>query len=107
MGAFAHVVGFNKENDSILHFHPLGAEPSKDSDRGGPHLKFHILASKPGPVRFWAQVEVADKQHYVPFTTTVSVANCSRDAAGDLFDGSKMQSSEKHPLERKDSSLFA
>lgn len=46
MGAFAHVVGFTEDYNSVLHVHPMGKEPTSDAERGGPKLEFHIEPEK-------------------------------------------------------------
>lgn len=72
MGAFAHVVGFNGDHSSILHIHPMGKEPNKESDRGGPRLMFHIEFKKAGFVKLFAQFRINGQDVYVPFGIRVS-----------------------------------
>lgn len=67
MGAFAHLIGFNADYSSILHIHPMGKEPSKDSERGGSELMFHIEPKKAGFVKLFAQFKINRKDIYVPF----------------------------------------
>jgi hypothetical protein len=63
MGAFAHVVGFTEDYNSVLHVHPMGKEPSNDAERGGPKLEFHIEPEKAGFVKLFAQVRIGGKGH--------------------------------------------
>ena len=67
MGAFAHIVGFNEDLNSVIHIHPMGEEPSKLTDRGGPLLKFHIEPEKSGFIKLFAQVKINGKEVFAPF----------------------------------------
>ncbi len=67
MGAFAHLIGFYADYSSILHIHPMGKEPSKDSERGGSELMFHIEPKKAGFVKLFAQFRINREDIYVPF----------------------------------------
>lgn len=67
MGAFAHLMGFYADNSSILHIHPMGNGPRKDSERGGSQLMFHIEPQKAGFVKLFAQFRINGKDIYVPF----------------------------------------
>ena len=71
MAAFAHLVGFNEDKETVLHLHPAGALITDASERGGPQLDFKIYASKPGFVRLFAQVQVNGRQLFVPFNIRV------------------------------------
>ena len=71
MGAFAHVVGFTEDYNSVLHVHPMGKEPSSDAERGGPKLEFHIEPEKAGFVKLFAQVRIGGKDIFAPFGITV------------------------------------
>ncbi len=67
MAAFAHLVGFNEDYETVLHMHPKGL-PVFDTDaRGGPELEFQIYAQKPGFVRLFAQVQLEGQSHFAPF----------------------------------------
>lgn len=72
MGAFAHVVGFSGDHASILHIHPMGKEPTRESDRGGAELMFHIGLKKTGFVKLFAQFRINEQDVYVPFAIKVS-----------------------------------
>lgn len=67
MGAFAHVVGFNEDYKTIMHTHPLGEEPEKESDRGASPLQFHIEPKKFGFIKIFAQFRIDGKDIFVPF----------------------------------------
>lgn len=67
MGAFAHVVGFSEDYESILHIHPMGKEPSSNVERGGPKLEFHIEPKKAGFIKLFAQVKIGGKEIFAPF----------------------------------------
>lgn len=67
MGAFAHLVGFSADGQSLIHTHPLGAEPQNAGDRGGPNLRFHIEPDCTGPTQFYLQINRDGRDVYVPF----------------------------------------
>ena len=67
MNAFAHLVGFHEDGETVLHMHPTGAPIMNESDRGGPVLEFKIFATKPGFTRLFAQVQVDGQQVFAPF----------------------------------------
>jgi hypothetical protein len=67
MGAFAHLVGFSADGKSIIHTHPLDAEPRGASDRGGPRLRFHVEPDCSGATQFYLQVKRGGEDIYVPF----------------------------------------
>lgn len=71
MGAFAHVVGFTEDYNSVLHVHPMGKEPTSDTERGGPKLEFHIEPEKAGFVKLFAQVRIGGKDIFAPFGINV------------------------------------
>ena len=71
MGAFAHMVGFYDDYRSIAHIHPMGKEPTKDTERGGPTLRFHIEPEQSGYLKLFAQVQIHGKQVFVPFSLIV------------------------------------
>ena len=71
MGAFAHVVGFTEDYNSVLHIHPMGKEPTTETERGGPKLEFHIEPEKAGFVKLFAQVRIGGKDVFAPFGLVV------------------------------------
>ena len=67
LGAFAHVVGFNEDFHTVLHAHPLGAEPESESSRGGSKLEIHLQPEHTGFYKLFAQVRINDKIIFAPF----------------------------------------
>jgi len=71
MGAFAHGVGFTPDLKTVLHVHPLGEEPTNDSQRGGSELQFHIAPAAAGYYRFYVQVQIDGKDRFAGFGINV------------------------------------
>ena len=71
MGAFAHIVGFSDDFKTVVHIHPMGNEPRKSTDRGGPELEFHIEPEKAGFTKLFAQIKINGKELLVPFEVNV------------------------------------
>lgn len=71
MGAFGHIVAFAGDWNSIEHVHPLGVEPTTDSARSGPTIRFHLQPEKAGVLKLFAQIEANGRETIVPFTTSV------------------------------------
>ena len=67
MGAFAHLVGFNEDYQTVLHLHPKGPLVLDQAARGGPELEFQIYALRPGFVRLFAQMQIGGRSRCVPF----------------------------------------
>lgn len=67
MGAYGHLVGFGDDFETLIHIHPMGAEPTKDSDRGGPDLSFHLEPGEVNFIKFFVQVKIDGKELYAPF----------------------------------------
>lgn len=74
MGAFAHGVGFPGDLSGVTHVHPMGVEPEKDTERGGPELSFHLLPEKLGFMKFYVQVQLDGKDVYAGFGLNVGPA---------------------------------
>lgn len=74
MGAFAHLVGFYDDYETILHAHPMGEEPKNDNARGGPTLMFHLEPEQAGFVRLFLQVKINGKELSVPFGIHIAAA---------------------------------
>jgi hypothetical protein len=75
MGAFAHGVGFPSDRSGVVHVHPMGKEPTKDSERGGPELMFHIVPEHAGYMKFYVQVQVGGEQKFAGFGFHVDEAS--------------------------------
>lgn len=71
MGAFAHIVGFSEDLQSIAHIHPMGIEPESPADRGAGELSFHLLPAVPGLMRLYAQVRINGRDKFAPFTLEI------------------------------------
>lgn len=71
MGAFAHGVGFTPDLKTVLHVHPLGEEPTSDSQRGGSELSFHIAPAAAGFYKFYVQVRIDGKDRFAGFGINV------------------------------------
>lgn len=71
MNAFAHLVGFYEDTQTIVHFHPTGGDILRDDVRGGPNLGFKFFAPKGGLMRLFAQVLVDGKMIFAPFTLNI------------------------------------
>lgn len=67
MGAFAHLVGFSADGQSIIHTHPLGMEPVSDSERGEGILRFHVEPRCSGPTQFYLQIHRHDEDMFIRF----------------------------------------
>ena len=67
MGAFAHMVGFYEDYETIAHIHPMGKEPTEDTERGGPSLRFHIEPERTEYLKLFAQVQIDGKQVFAPY----------------------------------------
>jgi len=67
MGAFAHAVAFDEKRANVSHIHPLGREPEKADERGGPVLEFHMKFNEPGFWKLFVQVQVNGKDIFAPF----------------------------------------
>jgi len=72
MGAFAHLVGFYEDYETVLHAHPMGSEPKDTTARGGPELMFHLAPEKSGFIKLFAQFKIGGKDVFVPFGIHVS-----------------------------------
>ena len=67
MATFAHLAGFNKDHQTVLHIHPKGPPVLDAAARGGPELEFQIYALRPGFVRLFAQVQIEGRSRFAPF----------------------------------------
>ena len=74
MGAFAHMVGFTGALDTVTHVHPMGVEPTSNSERGGPELTFHVVPAKAGYLKLFLQTQVDAKDEFAAFGFNVVAA---------------------------------
>lgn len=72
MQAFAHLVGFYEDFQSLVHLHPGGGEVTRDDMRGGPGLGFQFFAPKAGFLRLYCQVSIEGKMLFAPFDLTIA-----------------------------------
>lgn len=72
MATYAHLVAFGEDYKSIVHIHPMGAEPTKETDRGAGSLEFHIQPEQPGLMRLYAQVQIGGVSKFARFTLQVA-----------------------------------
>ena len=71
MGAYAHVVGFYEDFDTVAHVHPIGPEPKRVTDRGGPEIEFHLNPQAPGYLKLFVQTQIDGNEVYAPFTVRI------------------------------------
>ena len=69
MGAYAHLVGFSKDGETLIHCHPLDA-PQNEGD-----LEFHIAPQKEGFTKFFLQVKTEGSEALIPFGQYIQPAN--------------------------------
>lgn len=72
MATYAHIVGFHEDGKTVVHIHPMGAEPAAETDRGGPELQFHMEPAKPGFSKLFVQIRVKGQDIFAPFGVMVS-----------------------------------
>ncbi len=75
MGAYAHLVGFSEDGQSVIHAHPMGQEPKNTGQRGGPDLLFHVEPARSGGVQFYLQLRRNGKEVMLPFGARVLEAS--------------------------------
>ena len=75
MGAFAHMVGFYEDYETIAHIHSVDKEPKQTTERGGPTLRFHIEPEQAGYLKLFAQFQINGKQIFVPFGLMIKKGN--------------------------------
>lgn len=74
MGAFAHMVAFPADLQSVAHVHPMGKEPEKETERGGPMLSFHVVPEQPGYHKIYLQTQINGRDHFAAFGVNVEPA---------------------------------
>lgn len=72
MGAYSHIVGIGDDWSTIAHLHPMGTEPTKPSDRGGPAIDFHLEPKQAGFLKLFAQIQVDGRDVFLPFGVSVA-----------------------------------
>jgi hypothetical protein len=71
MSAFAHLVGFYDDYETVVHLHPGGGEILRDDLRGGPRLIFTFFPPRPGFIRLYCQIQLDGKNIFAPFNLNV------------------------------------
>ncbi len=71
MNAFAHLVGFYDDYQTVVHLHPTGGDVLNPALRGGPALGFILYAPKAGFVRLYCQVSIGGRMLFAPFNLNV------------------------------------
>ena len=74
MGAYSHIVGISEDWSTISHVHPMGTEPRKASDRGGPSIDFHLEPGHAGFLKLFAQIQVDGQDVFLPFGVVVAAS---------------------------------
>jgi hypothetical protein len=75
MDAYAHLVAFDADRSGFAHLHPRGATPGDyrvtPPDPRAPTLFFDLTIPRAGSYVVWAQINLADGQHFLPFALDV------------------------------------
>jgi hypothetical protein len=72
MNAFAHLVGFYDDFQTVVHLHPGGGEVLRADARGGPELRFTFFPPRPGFMRLYCQVMVNGENIFAPFNVNIA-----------------------------------
>ena len=72
MNAFAHLVGFYDDYQTVVHLHPGGGEILSAAARGGPALTFTFFPPRPGFIRLYCQVMINGENVFAPFNVNVA-----------------------------------
>lgn len=72
MNAFAHLVGFYDDHQSVLRLHPVGGDILRDDVRGGPALGFKIYPPRTGFICFYCMAKVDGRMIIAPLGITVA-----------------------------------
>ena len=72
MGAFAHLVAFDAALSGFAHLHPKETDLSKPPDSLKPTLTFKVTIPNGGRDVIWAQVKLAGREVFVPFSFEVA-----------------------------------
>lgn len=67
MGAFAHLVAFDRERSGFAHLHPKEANTGAPPGGDAPRLTFEVTIPERGPYIIWAQLNLDGREVYVPF----------------------------------------
>lgn len=71
MGAFAHLVAFDRERSGFAHLHPRETDLRMTLDPESPELHFQVTIPKEGEYVIWAQMVFDEIETFVPFWFSV------------------------------------
>ncbi len=71
MNAFAHLVGFYDDFETVVHLHPTGGDVLNDQLRGGPTMGFKFFPPRAGFIRLYCQVSIGGQMLFAPFNVNV------------------------------------
>ena len=77
MGAYAHMVAFPTNLESVTHVHPTGPEPTTKTERGGPDLSFHVVPEQAGFQKFYLQTQIGGRDKFVAFGVEVAAPSAN------------------------------
>ncbi|MEZ5691766.1 MAG: hypothetical protein R3D71_08905 [Rickettsiales bacterium] len=63
LGAKAHLVGFNRNGESLVHSHPIDSYEAS----GATNLRFHVKPDMGGATKFFLQMKIDGKETVIPF----------------------------------------
>lgn len=76
MDAYAHLVAFDAQRSGFAHLHPRGEAPGDYTvavpDSRAPRLYFDLTIPEAGDYLVWAQVNLAGREHFLPFELKVT-----------------------------------
>ena len=85
MGAYAHMVAFPTNLESVTHVHPTGPEPTTKTERGGPELSFHVVPEQAGFQKFYLQTQIGGKDKFVAFGVDVAEGSANAASADAIY----------------------
>ena len=85
MGAYAHMVAFPTNLESVTHVHPSGPEPTTKTDRGGPDLSFHVVPEQAGFQKFYLQTQIGGRDKFVAFGVDVAAGSANAADADAIY----------------------
>jgi hypothetical protein len=71
MNAFAHLVGFYDDYQTVVHLHPTGGDVLSNELRGGPVMGFKFFPPRAGFIRLYCQVSIGGQMLFAPFNVNV------------------------------------
>lgn len=71
MNAFAHLIGFYADGQTVVQLHPTGGDILRQELRGGPSLTFKFYAPKAGLLKLYCQVRVDGREIVAPLAIRV------------------------------------